>query len=70
MDNHNDVIKTLVNHVQTFQKHAHPVVNILMKGFSKVIVRNVFTPGWKRIVRKKSRQNPPITAHQRYSAIA
>lgn len=36
------LIETLVGHVETFQKHPHPVVSVLMKGFSRVITRGIF----------------------------
>lgn len=36
------LIETLVGHVETFQKHPHPVVSVLVKGFSRVITRGIF----------------------------
>lgn len=54
------VIETLVGHVELFQKHPHPVVRILVKGFSNVLVRSVFAPILRRVDGKKCGRIPPV----------
>ncbi len=43
MNKTRDFSNILVKHVNIFQYHPHPVVHILMKGFSRVLVRDAFS---------------------------
>lgn len=43
MSKSNDIIRILIDHVRVFQTHTHPVVQVLMRGFSKVLVRDAFS---------------------------
>lgn len=49
MSRSNEFIDILIKHVRVFQTHTHPVVHVLMKGFSKVLVREAFSVAdrWK-----------------------
>ncbi len=37
-----DITRTLIRQVQYFQSHPHEVVQILLKGFSRVMLREAF----------------------------
>ncbi|OGH55717.1 MAG: hypothetical protein A3G34_01450 [Candidatus Lindowbacteria bacterium RIFCSPLOWO2_12_FULL_62_27] len=37
------IIDRLIEHVNVFQRHPHPVVKVVMKGFSTVLIRRAFS---------------------------
>lgn len=48
MTNTLTVQNTLLQHVKVFKEHTHPVVNVLLLGFSRILMKRAFASPARR----------------------